>query len=114
MNRKDYLETAMDIICRQRLSVHGTPEDSFSLVASYWSAYLGTRLASPAVISAADVAMMMSLFKTARWQMNPDHADNLVDNLGYVALAGELSDATPYASDLLPSRSQGEDDHALL
>lgn len=95
MNRKQYLETAMDVICAQRRTVHGTPESTFTLIATYWSLYLTHRVGTKVSVTPADVAMMMSLFKTARFQSNPQHQDNLIDNLGYVALAGELIDNDP-------------------
>lgn len=92
MNRKEYLSTAEDVICKQRPDVHGHPEDAFQLVADYWTTFLAKKFDIPTRLAAADVAMMMALFKTARWQMNPRHSDNIVDNIGYLALAGELTD----------------------
>lgn len=92
MNRKEYLNTAERIICNDRQDVHGNPENCFGAIADYWSIYLTNLLKLDVEVSPADVAVMMSLFKTARWQMNPEHQDNLIDNLGYTALAGELHD----------------------
>jgi hypothetical protein len=42
--------------------------------------------------------MMMALFKIARWQMNPNHSDNVVDGIGYLALAGEIQDNAEWNS----------------
>jgi hypothetical protein len=92
MNRQSYLETAMDIICNQRPSIHGGAENAFSLVADYWSVFLTKQHNADIKLNAADIGVMMSLFKTARWQMNPGHSDNIVDNIGYLALAGEIQD----------------------
>lgn len=82
----------MKIVCQDRKDVHGSPEDCFGTIARYWNAFLSGRFDVNPGLSPADVAVMMALFKTARWQMNPDHQDNLLDNLGYTALAGELQD----------------------
>lgn len=92
MNRKEYLETATDVICKQRHDVHGAAENAFQLISQYWSDFLSKSTGHFIVVNAADVAMMMTLFKIARWQMNPKHADNVVDGIGYLALAGELQD----------------------
>jgi hypothetical protein len=44
-------------------------------------------------ISATDVAVMMTLLKIARIQVNAAHADNWIDGCGYLAIGGELSTA---------------------
>lgn len=90
MNRQDYLHDAEELICRQRQSVHGDAENSFALVASYWNSFLTQKHGRS--LSPADVAVMMTLFKLARWQMNPNHQDNVLDGIGYLALAGEIQD----------------------
>lgn len=95
MNRKEYLETAKTIVCENRPDIHGKPENCFQLIADYWGVFLEQKFKHHVTLSPADVAMMMSLFKTARWQMNPNFCDNTLDNLGYVALAGELQDQSP-------------------
>lgn len=90
MNRRDYIDTAKDLICNQRQDVHGSPENCFGAIAAYWNVFLATKLNVPVSLTPADAAVMMALFKTARWQMNGNHTDNIVDNIGYTALAGEL------------------------
>lgn len=95
MDRAEYLDTTKDIICNQRHNVHGGAENTFSLIAAYWDVFLNEKLKAEVglKLSAADVGVMMGLFKTARWQVNPKHQDNIIDNIGYLALAGELSDS---------------------
>lgn len=92
MNRKEYLDIAVRTICNDRQDIHGNPENCFAAIADYWSVFLTHHLHMDVEVSPADVAVMMSLFKTARWQMNPAHHDNIIDNLGYTAIAGELHD----------------------
>lgn len=98
MNRKEYLDTAMEVICKQRQTVHGSAENSFHLVAQYWSDFLSKSTGQFVVLNPAEVGVMMTLFKIARWQMNPNHSDNVVDGIGYLALAGEIQDNAEWNS----------------
>lgn len=83
--RADILDAARDCVTRDRAATHGRPEDTFALIAAYWSAHLGVP------VSAVDVAVMMSLLKIARIGANPGHLDNLIDGAGYLACGGELA-----------------------
>lgn len=96
MNRKEYLDAAMQVICKERKTVHGTPESCFGLIGEYWTDFLSNKCNEAVHVHPADVAVMMTLFKIARWQMNKDHRDNVIDGIGYLALAGELTDGTEY------------------
>lgn len=96
MDRKQYLDLAEETICRDRQNVHGSPESCFSAIADYWNTFLSHKLLTEIALTPSDVAIMMTLFKTARWQMNAKHVDNVVDALGYWALAGELGDGVPW------------------
>jgi len=92
MKRDGYLDEAKRIICTERVDVHGNPEDCFSGIAALWTAYLSNKYYNfETPLLPEDVAMMMSLFKIGRYQMNPLHEDNVVDAIGYIALAAELS-----------------------
>lgn len=101
MNRAEYLQKAEQTICRDRQNIHGAPEDTHALIAEYWSVYLSGEAREQIVVDAADVAMMMVLFKIARMQANPRHADNVVDGIGYFAIAGEIVDSTLGSDELL-------------
>ncbi len=103
MNRGDILDAVKRTICNDRQDVHGNPEDTHALIAYMWNNYLDARLGilrnvpvQRETISDAltpqDVAVMMCLFKIARHAMNPKHADNLHDLIGYAAIAAELGD----------------------
>ena len=89
MNRTETLDAARQAITVDRAATHGEAENTFSLIAAYWSAHLDC------VVTAGDVAIMMTLFKVARMKANPGHADNYVDAVGYAAIAGELADPVP-------------------
>lgn len=100
MNRGEILDAVKRTICNDRQDVHGNPEDTHALIANMWNDYLRTirfghkSVADPFgnALSAQDVAVMMCLFKIARHAMNPKHADNLHDLIGYAAIAAELGD----------------------
>ena len=85
MNRSEIIETAKSHITKDRNATHGKPENTFGLIAAYWSSHLDQP------ISAADVAVMMGLLKIARIKTTPDHADNWIDLAGYAACGGELA-----------------------
>lgn len=87
MNRTQILEAARQAITVDRAATHGDPEDTFGLIAVYWSAHLDC------AVSAQDVATMMVLFKCARIAGNPHHLDSFVDAVGYAAIAGEMAGA---------------------
>ena len=87
--RDDILLEAMQCITHDRAATHGEAEDSFQTIADVWSWWLSNRTLSP--LTAADVAMMMVLFKVARISGNKTHDDNYIDLAGYAALAGEIS-----------------------
>jgi hypothetical protein len=84
MNRTDILDAARQAVTVDRAATHGQLEDSFGLVAAYWSAHLGTP------VSRSDVAVMMIQLKLARIKTSPEHADHWIDVAGYAACGGEV------------------------
>jgi hypothetical protein len=85
MNRSQILDTAKQYVTTDRNATHGDMEDSFEVIAKYWSVHLDIP------ITAVDVSVMMSLLKIARIKSNEGHADNWVDGAGYLACGGELA-----------------------
>jgi len=85
MTRAEILAAAAHAVTQDRNATHGEPEDSFGLIAAYWSAHLDQ------VISRADVAVMMNLLKLARIKTSPEHADHWIDIAGYAACGGEVA-----------------------
>ena len=81
--RGSILVEALSIINGERQDQYGSPEDSFRLIAAYWSTYLGRD------ISEKDVALMMVLFKIAR-EANQHKRDNICDAAGYLGIYGDL------------------------
>jgi hypothetical protein len=69
MVRGKVLKKALEIINGERQDSYGNPEDSFALIAEYWSTYLRAkkkRSGSDTSVYPIDVAEMMALFKIAR------------------------------------------------
>lgn len=89
MNRAEILDTAKEYVTKDRAATHGDAEQNFGVIATYWSAHLDT------TITAADVAVMMTLFKLARIKSNPAHLDSYIDGCGYLACGGEIATGKP-------------------
>lgn len=85
MKRTEILDTAETLINGDRQDEYGEARDSFGLIATYWSAHIDHP------VTAADVAVMMTLLKLARAKTSPQSADSYVDAAGYIALGGELA-----------------------
>lgn len=77
-------EEALTTINGARQDQYGNPEDTFALIASLWSAYLGTE------VLAENVADMMCLLKMAREKGGKGKRDNMVDLIGYAALGADM------------------------
>lgn len=91
MNRKETLDRAAECVLKDRQATHGPPEDSFALIAKFWSAYLGVE------IKDYQAAIMMGLMKIARLKFKPDSEDGHVDLAGYAACSAELATKTKEA-----------------
>ena len=85
MNRADILDTAKGYVTKDRDATHGSAERNFGTIAAFWSAHLDCH------VTAADVAVMMTLMKCARIKANPGHLDSWVDGAGYLACGGEIA-----------------------
>lgn len=95
------LKEAHDTIIKKRPGVHGSAEQSFSLIADLWMVYLrhARRVRGNDRIKPEDVAQMMSMLKKARALYGDiTNADNFVDDAGYTALAGMLQLPDPDAA----------------
>lgn len=93
-SREDILRAAIRCVCTDRNEQYGEPEDSFSCIAEYWQKYLIDRcgeFGADVCIPAEDVAVMMMLFKIARYiTADTPIVDTFVDIAGYAACAGEI------------------------
>ena len=89
MTRKECLEQAAGCVLKDRNNEYGGPEDSFGVIANFWSVYLGRK------VYPADVAMMMGLLKIARIKANKGYDDGYIDLAGYAACGAECASRTP-------------------
>lgn len=94
--REEVLNKARECVCGQREQDYGSPEDSFGLIATFWSSYINKNFKNNAnidetEITADDVAVMLGLLKVARIASNPCHMDNWVDLAGYSACGAEIA-----------------------
>lgn len=89
ITREVILDAAQSCVCGKREQDYGSPEDSFSMIAAMWDAYLTARKPP---ISSRDVAAMLALLKIARIATGGPHIDNWVDLAGYAACGGEIED----------------------
>ena len=83
---KDFINIALDIVTGERQNKHGDKIRNHCNIASMWSSYLGKE------ITARDVALMMALLKIARTKTGSHNDDDYVDGIGYMAIAGEISE----------------------
>lgn len=91
MVRGKALKKALEIINGERQDSYGNPEDSFQLIADYWTCYLESVGAGTGqMIKPRQVAEMMALFKIARMSGQKTTADNYADCAGYIGIAGDM------------------------
>ena len=102
MTKNDILDKAKTIINGERQGSYGQAEDSFSIIAKMWSAYLRKD------IDASDVANMMVLMKVARNANGVYKDDNWIDICGYAALGGEIQ------SKVSEEKPMSNNDYSLL
>ena len=93
MDRSKILDTAKTYVTEDRAAQHGDIKRNFGLIATYWSAHLDVD------VSAADVAVMMTLLKLARLKSNIGNLENWTDGCGYLACGGEI------ATEFLPEQA---------
>ena len=89
--RRQILEEAITAVCTDRNHQYGGPEQSFSVIAEMWTAYMRCK-GYDITITAHDAALMLAAFKMARaiTSENPK-TDTYADLAGYAACAGELA-----------------------
>lgn len=92
MTRAEILDTAKQIVTKDRNSQYGEPEDNFEVIAQFWNAYLMSMNGECPFLSAKDVAIMMALFKIGRIATARDlYEDSYIDAAGYIACAEECA-----------------------
>lgn len=87
MTRAEILDKAKETVTGQREQDYGSPESNFGLIGQLWTVYLDH------LVTAADVANMMCLFKIARIRTGRATEDSYIDAVGYMACGGEIATA---------------------
>ena len=100
MNRSEVLDTAKEIVTKDRQNQYGDAEDNFKIISKYWSLFLGYP------VDPAEVAVMLILLKVARMGANIEYLDNWVDVAGYAACGCEI--ATKKENDIKIGGSENE------
>lgn len=90
MKRGEILDAVKNTITKDRNDRHGEPENSFPRIAEVWSDYLKRLGWVEPKLKPSDVAEMLAIFKTCRFETQPDNPDNEHDRIGYYAIAAEL------------------------
>ena len=85
---KSVLTQAGRIINGERQDTYGCPEDSFEIIADFWSSYLKHRGVMQK-LQAKDVGKMMMLLKIARMIGQAESRDNYIDLCGYAAIVAD-------------------------
>jgi hypothetical protein len=95
--RGKILMEALDVINGERQDQYGNPEDSFKIIAEYWTAYLVAEgiienfEGDPVQkLSPQNASIMMILFKIARMSGQADKEDNYRDAAGYLGIASDM------------------------
>lgn len=94
ITREYILREAARIVCHDRNTQYGEPEDSFDTIARFWTTYVAEKCAPEnayVCIAPEDAAMMMALLKIARTASGEiPKADTYIDIAGYAACAAEV------------------------
>ncbi len=91
MKARDILIEAASLVAGDRSETHGPAKQNHDNIAVLWNAYLAIRREPATPLNVQDVAHMMALFKISRTQLGANNMDDWVDAVGYLAIAGELS-----------------------
>jgi len=84
--KQSILKEADDVINGGRQDEYGNPEDSFAIVAAFWTVYMIYKYNFGESLDSEDVAIMMSLLKHARMLGQKSKRDNARDAIGYLAI----------------------------
>lgn len=99
---KQILLEAGNTILKDRPGIHGSAENSFEMIADFWTVYIRHVYRTRGIqqLRGEDVAEMMTMLKKARKVYGASsNVDNDIDDVGYAALAGMLRLPDPATSD---------------
>ncbi len=85
----DILTEVRKTIEKDRQDIYGNPENSFNIIAQFWTTYLKSKYNIQIELNGRDIAIMMSLLKHARMVVQDNYRDNIIDAIGYLTILGE-------------------------
>ena len=95
MNREEILDTAKEIVTKDRQNNYGDVEDNFQTIAQLWGTYINAACINGTdfdfCLTEEDVAALMILMKVARISSDKQHLDSWVDVCGYGSCGGEIA-----------------------
>ena len=80
---------ANKVINGERQDEYGNPENSFQIIAEYWTTFLKHKYGLSTTLTPLDITNMMVLFKQARKIGQKHKRDNYVDSCGYEAIGAD-------------------------
>ena len=80
---------ANKVINGERQDEYGNPENSFQIIAEYWTTFLKYKCGLDTPLTPLDITNMMVLFKQARKLGQKHKRDNYVDSCGYEAIGAD-------------------------
>ena len=80
---------ANKVINGERQDEYGNPENSFQIIAEYWTTFLKHKCGLSVPLTPLDITNMMVLFKQARKLGQKHKRDNYVDSCGYEAIGAD-------------------------
>ena len=89
-DNKSILEDAIEVTTGARRRDYDSPRPNHERIARLWNAYLQSRAAADAPLSALDVSHMMILLKIARVVFTPTR-DSYVDIAGYARCGAQIA-----------------------
>ena len=83
------LNEAFHTINEERQDSYGKPEDSFQIIAEFWTTYIKHKFGIKIILKSLDVGHLMSLFKHARMLGQKPAQDNYRDAAGYLDIVAD-------------------------
>ena len=80
----EILDTAKNLVQKDRAEQHGDYHENFQNIATLWSAYLDQSI-SPEMVS-----VLLALMKIGRTKSGSYNKDDWIDSNGYLAIGGEI------------------------
>jgi Domain of unknown function (DUF6378) len=102
---RELVERALSTVEGTRQSEYGARLDNFTQIAMAFQATLARKIKPGEVITSRDVALLMMQVKLVRLAHNPEHADSLLDIIGYSLCYEDINDSVKHLGNTVPRTS---------